>query len=167
ISGRTSYQRDRIIVIEDVDATVDETLISRAEEKTGNEEGVNSNMTCRVSDDKPRSQPVPQTVTSATAAVPERKESGVESFLKTLVKQDNATSGRVTLADVLNVLDGVMELDDAIIILTTNHIEKLDPALIRPGRMDMTLHMGELCEDTTREMLLAFYGDEFKWPSEV
>ncbi|VUC35954.1 unnamed protein product [Clonostachys rosea] len=45
-------------------------------------------------------------------------------------------SGRVTLSGLLNVLDGVTSQDGRIVIMTTNHREKLDPALIRPGRID-------------------------------
>lgn len=41
---------------------------------------------------------------------------------------------KVSLSTLLNIIDGVDGLDNAIIIATTNHIEKLDPALIRPGR---------------------------------
>ena len=40
----------------------------------------------------------------------------------------------ISLSTILNVIDGVDGIDNAIIIATTNHIEKLDPALIRPGR---------------------------------
>ncbi|KAJ6003700.1 hypothetical protein N7522_006392 [Penicillium canescens] len=42
----------------------------------------------------------------------------------------------VTLSGLLNVLDGVASQEDRVLIMTTNHIEKLDPALIRPGRVD-------------------------------
>ncbi|PHT71449.1 hypothetical protein T459_26553 [Capsicum annuum] len=49
----------------------------------------------------------------------------------------------VTLSGLLNFIDGLWSScgDERIIIFTTNHIEKLDPALLRPGRMDMHIHM--------------------------
>lgn len=42
----------------------------------------------------------------------------------------------LNLSTILNTLDGVVELDGQIIFMTTNHPEKLDPALYRPGRVD-------------------------------
>ncbi|KAH6755248.1 cytochrome BC1 synthesi [Perilla frutescens var. hirtella] len=49
----------------------------------------------------------------------------------------------VTLSGLLNFIDGLWSScgDERIIIFTTNHKEKLDPALLRPGRMDMHIHM--------------------------
>lgn len=41
-----------------------------------------------------------------------------------------------SLSELLNGLQGVIPLDDVIILITTNHPEKLDPALIRDGRVD-------------------------------
>lgn len=43
-------------------------------------------------------------------------------------------TSNISLSTILNVIDGVDGIDNAIIIATTNHIEKLDPALLRPGR---------------------------------
>lgn len=65
---------------------------------------------------------------------------------------------RLTLSDILNAFDGIMELTDTIMIFTTNHVDKLDPALIRPGRMTLKLHMGNLSADDMRSMIKHFYG---------
>ncbi|XVE82566.1 hypothetical protein DITRI_Ditri16bG0015800 [Diplodiscus trichospermus] len=48
-----------------------------------------------------------------------------------------------TLSGLLNFIDGLWSScgDERIIIFTTNHKDKLDPALLRPGRMDMHIHM--------------------------
>ena len=43
----------------------------------------------------------------------------------------------VTLAGLLNVLDGILSSHGVITIMTTNHLDGLDDALIRPGRVDM------------------------------
>ncbi|KFA80180.1 hypothetical protein S40288_10056 [Stachybotrys chartarum IBT 40288] len=42
----------------------------------------------------------------------------------------------VTLSGLLNVLDGVASQEDRVLVMTTNHPEKLDQALTRPGRID-------------------------------
>ncbi|OWM74667.1 hypothetical protein CDL15_Pgr005247 [Punica granatum] len=55
----------------------------------------------------------------------------------------NITRPQLTLSGLLNFIDGLWSScgDERIIIFTTNHVEKLDPALLRPGRMDMRIHM--------------------------
>lgn len=47
----------------------------------------------------------------------------------------------IQLSTFLNILQGVVELEDLIIIMTTNHIEKIDPAVYRPSRVDKTIHV--------------------------
>ncbi|KAJ4768686.1 P-loop containing nucleoside triphosphate hydrolases superfamily protein [Rhynchospora pubera] len=51
---------------------------------------------------------------------------------------------KITLSGLLNFVDGLWSSggDERIIVLTTNYKERLDPALTRPGRMDMHIHMG-------------------------
>lgn len=50
---------------------------------------------------------------------------------------------QLTLSGLLNFIDGLWSScgDERIIVFTTNYKEKLDPALLRPGRMDMHIHM--------------------------
>ncbi|KAI5669120.1 hypothetical protein M9H77_18973 [Catharanthus roseus] len=50
---------------------------------------------------------------------------------------------QITLSGLLNFIDGLWSScgDERIIVVTTNHKEYLDPALLRPGRMDMHIHM--------------------------
>lgn len=52
-------------------------------------------------------------------------------------------SNKLTLSGILNFTDGLWSCctDERIIVFTTNHKEKLDPALLRPGRMDMHVHL--------------------------
>ena len=47
----------------------------------------------------------------------------------------------MSLSGLLNALDGVASQEGRILIMTTNHIEKLDSALIRPGRIDLRLEL--------------------------
>lgn len=42
----------------------------------------------------------------------------------------------MSLSALLNVLDGVASQEGRVLIMTTNHIEKLDAALVRSGRVD-------------------------------
>ncbi|KAJ9480137.1 hypothetical protein VN97_g13149 [Penicillium thymicola] len=54
--------------------------------------------------------------------------------------QEDKPSSVVPLPDLLNVLDGVSSQEDWALVMTTNHIEHLDEALIRPGRADKKVH---------------------------
>lgn len=65
---------------------------------------------------------------------------------------------QVTLSGFLNFIDGLWSScgDERIIIFTTNHKEKLDPALLRPGRMDMHIHMS-YCTPCGFKLLAANY----------
>merc|ERR1739844_573511 len=45
----------------------------------------------------------------------------------------------IKLSDLLEAFDGVLEMKGRMMVMTTNHLEKLDPALIRPGRVDLSL----------------------------
>lgn len=63
-----------------------------------------------------------------------------------------------TLSGLLNVLDGVLARDGRILIMTTNHPDKIDPALIRPGRADRSEHIGLLDKNTAFNMANKFFG---------
>ncbi|KAI0314189.1 P-loop containing nucleoside triphosphate hydrolase protein [Amylostereum chailletii] len=53
-------------------------------------------------------------------------------------KADNLSEvNTLTLSGLLNALDGVAASEGRILFATTNHLERLDPALCRPGRMDV------------------------------
>jgi chaperone BCS1 len=64
----------------------------------------------------------------------------------------------VTFSGFLNALDGVASGEERIIFMTTNHIEKLDPALIRPGRVDLSVLVGDASPTQARTLFTRFYG---------
>ena len=57
--------------------------------------------------------------------------------------EDGYHGANVTFSGLLNALDGVASAEERIVFLTTNHVERLDAALVRPGRVDMTVRLGE------------------------
>ncbi|CAF2796704.1 unnamed protein product [Rotaria sp. Silwood2] len=63
----------------------------------------------------------------------------------------------LTLSGLLNALDGVISTEGRIIFMTTNFIERLDPALIRPGRVDYKHYIGPLTAYQVERMLIRFY----------
>jgi len=65
----------------------------------------------------------------------------------------------VTFSGFLNALDGVASGEERIIFMTTNHVEKLDPALIRPGRVDLMEHIDDASPEQARRLFERFFGD--------
>lgn len=69
---------------------------------------------------------------------------------------DDETNG-ITLSGLLNILDGILTSEGRIIIMTTNHPEKLDSALLRDGRVDVKEEIEKLNHDLIREMYIRFF----------
>lgn len=65
--------------------------------------------------------------------------------------------GRLSLSGLLNILDGVASQEGRILIMTTNHVEKLDRALIRPGRVDMIIKFGLADAEISASIFRAIY----------
>jgi len=59
---------------------------------------------------------------------------------------------KLNLAGLLNVLDGVVDSPGRIIVMTTNYPDKLDPALIRPGRINKRIHLGHVKHEALCDM---------------
>ncbi|XP_050227722.1 AAA-ATPase At1g43910 [Mercurialis annua] len=66
----------------------------------------------------------------------------------------------VTLSGLLNFIDGLWSScgDERIIIFTTNFKDKLDPALLRPGRMDVHVYMGHCTPSGFKKLAAAYLG---------
>jgi chaperone BCS1 len=65
----------------------------------------------------------------------------------------------VTFSGFLNALDGVASGEERIIFLTTNHVSRLDPALIRPGRVDLSQLVDDASPPQAKTLFNRFYGD--------
>ena len=100
-SGYSEIWAPRIIIIEDIDATVLKKRVPEEEEE-------------KAANDVP-AEYMPQ---------------------YRLHKQSMYYPDLTSLSEILNKMDGVANVENVIYIFTTNHIENLDPALTRPGRID-------------------------------
>lgn len=72
---------------------------------------------------------------------------------------DGYRGANVTFSGLLNALDGVASAEERILFLTTNHVERLDSALVRPGRVDMTVRIGEATRWQASMLWDRFYGE--------
>jgi chaperone BCS1 len=89
------------------------------------------------------------------AVVPERK-----SLPKKMVQQNSIVGGEagkdtqegITLSGLLNCMDGITAPDGAVMVMTTNHPELIDPALLRPGRVDIRVDFGTATREQIERM---------------
>jgi hypothetical protein len=72
------------------------------------------------------------------------------STVKNIIKNEEDS---LNLSCFLNILDGIIELHGVMIIMTTNHPEKIDEALIRPGRFDFKYEFKKASKNIVKEML--------------
>lgn len=66
-------------------------------------------------------------------------------------------TGKISLSALLNTIDGIASSEGRILVMTTNHVENLDPALLRPGRVDMTITFGHATTQTIKDLFRAIY----------
>lgn len=75
------------------------------------------------------------------------------------VSRDKDSDKGPTLAGMLNALDGVYTPHGLVTFITTNRIEALDDALIRPGRVDYRLHLEAPTDEQIERSFLHIYGE--------
>jgi SpoVK/Ycf46/Vps4 family AAA+-type ATPase len=84
------------------------------------------------------------------------------SKLLTIIDKGNSSNevddDAITLDDILNLWDGLKETPGRILGISSNHYDKLDPALVRPGRIDITMKLDNVTQDTIGQMFQHYYG---------
>lgn len=79
---------------------------------------------------------------------------------------DDSVAGRsqcrCTLSGLLNVLDGVASQEGRIVLMTSNQAEKLDKALVRPGRIDKKIYLGPISQRSAELMFLRMYSPDLE-----
>ncbi|KAF2215074.1 hypothetical protein CERZMDRAFT_27539, partial [Cercospora zeae-maydis SCOH1-5] len=70
-----------------------------------------------------------------------------------------APKKRVTLSGLLNVIDGAGAAEGRLLIMTSNSANSLDPALVRPGRIDHKIFMGNASQEVANILFTQIYSD--------
>ncbi|OCF33300.1 mitochondrial chaperone BCS1 [Kwoniella heveanensis BCC8398] len=95
--------------------------------------------------------------------VPERSfillEDVDSAFNRRVQTSEDGYKSAVTFSGLLNALDGVASSEERIIFMTTNHYDRLDPALIRPGRVDVHELLGDAAGEQAKRLFVKFYGN--------
>jgi hypothetical protein len=90
---------------------------------------------------------------STESVDPQEQKEGQKEEQKKAVCLTKSEDTKPTLGEILNVLDGVPERYGHILVMDTNAIHRLDPALIRPGRVDRILSWQKLSSKSVRDLL--------------
>ena len=129
INGENYSSSKLIISFEDCDATKNNILKKRSNDSDNSEEHSKN------------SKPVESGLT-------------LENLITSTVKISNINNNDLNLTDILQELDGVNELNDIIIVFSTNHFEMLDPAFIRAGRMDQIIYFDYASQNLIKRILI-------------
>jgi chaperone BCS1 len=77
------------------------------------------------------------------------------------------TARGITFSGLLNAIDGIATKDGRILFMTSNRPEKLDSALIRPGRVDRRYKLTWACPEQAERLFLRFFHDNAETQSEA
>lgn len=145
----------RLYVLEDIDCADLKDIVKERESKRNKktkEEDLNDQQEGEVNEateEEEEEEPEPQTV----------DKGGLDllTLLKVPTVENFKNKHKLTLANLLEVLDGVMEMEGRMLVITTNYPEKLDKALIRPGRIDMKLKFERCTVESLVEMFSHYF----------
>lgn len=96
---------------------------------------------------------------------PKKQETEDEIWMRN--RKEEEEDEPLDLSFLLNLLDGTLEASGRIIAISSNHPERIDRALIRPGRIDMIVHFKKCNSDVLKQMVDSFYDQQFgDWTTE-
>jgi len=94
---------------------------------------------------------------------PKKALIAIEDIDAIFVKRDSGEKRTgVSFSGLLNAIDGVAAQEGRALIMTTNHKEKLDPALIRDGRADVHMELGDVNAATAARLFERFFPNELE-----
>jgi ATP-dependent 26S proteasome regulatory subunit len=139
----------KIIVFEDIDCVGDIVLDREKLKQTKNNGSFGKKLNC--------------VELSNTAA----SDVNIGDLLETIVSNEKPNEipkillddEPITLDDILNLWDGIRETPGRIMVISSNHYNELDPALIRPGRIDITLKLSYVSREIIKQMYAHLFGE--------
>lgn len=135
-------QKERIYILEDVDAESDQ-VHQRANKSSKNE-------------DDSETEEMEETLSELTQPVAPSPVQRIPKF------KPKINRPKLTLAGMLNTFDGVMEIT-GILIMTTNFPDKLDEALVRPGRITQKIKLEKITKVLATQMIKDKFGETVDW----
>ena len=133
---------NKIIVIEDIDAQGD-IVLDRSKKKSGVPAIDFTKITEKTN------------VGDVIKTIMENEKEEDKKLLSTVMKP--VDDEPITLDDILNLWDGIEETSGRILVISSNHYNELDPALTRPGRIDVSVEMNNASREIIAEMYQHLY----------
>lgn len=99
-----------------------------------------------------------ETETESTS-IKVQEDVNTEKKLEEVEKKLEELKPKLTLSAILNHIDGVYDNHGMVLVITTNHPDKLDPALLRSGRVDERIYFGHCDNEMIFRMFENFYRD--------
>jgi hypothetical protein len=81
----------------------------------------------------------------------------LEDIDSTMGPHGSSTHSGLSFSGLLNAIDGVAAQEGKLLFMTTNHLERLDNALIRPGRVDVRCEFSLCSRKQVQALFLRFY----------
>lgn len=138
--------KDTILVIEDIDAMVKIVKSRDKKSKNSSDSDSDSDSESDYNSENDIDSKTTRKIRKLKKSINSAKENNIQSTL--------------TLSGLLNAIDGVFTCDGRVLIMTTNHPEVLDSALIRPGRIDSKY----LFDNCNKEQIKGLYEMFFNIP---
>tara|TARA_B110000211_G_scaffold2517_1_gene3073 strand:+ start:32 stop:1453 length:1422 start_codon:yes stop_codon:yes gene_type:complete len=155
---------DRLYVMEDIDCD-NELLLDRQYKQTKETKAVTNDFThhsnsfkAKYDDFIPGQSNYSNFIASNNTTQKSQSSSDQNKINNNDIEED--TSEKITLSFILNILDGILETPGRILIMTSNYPEKLDSALLRPGRIDINLQVSYCDKNMIQEMYRFFYKED-------
>ncbi|KAI8971970.1 P-loop containing nucleoside triphosphate hydrolase protein [Mycotypha africana] len=74
--------------------------------------------------------------------------------------ENGNSTAKITMSGLLNALDGVAAQEGSMVFMTCNDINRIQPALLRPGRIDMKMELGYADKSQIEQMFWRFMGED-------
>ncbi|CAF4193369.1 unnamed protein product [Adineta steineri] len=142
---------DKIIVFEDIDCM--SNVIKRRSTTSSSSSSSSDSITSDTDD---------VTIRLQQEDLDKREKKLSKQYLRNLIGSDSYSivQDPLTLSFLLNLIDGIIEQPSRILIMTTNHPDQIDPALIRPGRIDFKQEFKRCSKPIIKDMIEHFFAKE-------
>lgn len=157
-SGDICFKK-KIYVIEDIDCCLD--IVKNRKDNKFSESNNKLLKKKYIKKSKNESQNESQNESESESESESENES--DNLLLIKKKRKNENSDKLSLGFILNLLDGIKETPGRIIIITSNHINKIDPAFKRAGRIDLHLKMEKINFNILNEMHNFYYNKNIEY----
>ena len=111
-------------------------------------------------DDKNESEDPATAAASAIAKAVAQAVKGANDASEAGRRGPSLNNQGVSMSGLLNAIDGVASQEGRVLVMTTNHPEKLDDALVRPGRVDMKIEFALANKQQSKELFTRMYCED-------